>query len=85
MSYLRLLLIFIALGMSGWYGYQYFSLDEVALQKTVSGGVPARYIQADEQTLEDLNQQLQALKKAPASLYQDPQARLFGRKQLFLP
>lgn len=72
----------IVFGLNVW---SFVSINEMAIKSTVSGGVPVRYIQADQETLEDLNQRLQALTKTPSYLYDDPEPRLFGREGLFLP
>ncbi|MDF2379303.1 MAG: hypothetical protein P1V18_03730 [Candidatus Gracilibacteria bacterium] len=85
MRILRLVLLVFAVILFGWNVYAYTSIDEMAIKATVSGGVPVRFIQADQETLEDLNQRLRAQKQAPSYLYDDPKERLFGREGLFLP
>lgn len=85
MRYLRFLVIVISVLLLAYQGYSYFSIDEAMLQKTAGGGVAARFIQADEKTLEDIHKRLADLKEVPPDIIADPNKKLFGRKGLFYP
>ena len=85
MRYLRLLYVFLAVAVFLFHLYAYMDIDDAQLRATVSGGVPRRFIQTDQETLTALGERLSGLEAAPRFLYDAPKERDFGRKKLFLP
>ena len=84
MNILRIFVLFLAAVLLGWQIYLYASFDVAALQSAQTVA-PARFIQSDPETLDQLNARLQSLKPFPASILQMPSARQFGRERIFLP
>jgi hypothetical protein len=82
---LRYTLIFLAVLLLGFHLFTFFSLDEAGLKKTVSGGVPIRFIKADQETIDDMKAQFSSLDPMPKYLLEKPKEKDFGRKQFFLP
>jgi len=85
MSFLRNSLIILGLLLMGYHSFLYFRINESEIAKAVSGGAPARFIQADEQTLKEINEALKMLKPIPDYVLNSPKQKDFGRRELFLP
>jgi len=85
MNYIKYALILIGIVMLGSQFYSFLSIDENQIKALVSGGVPIRFIQADEETLDILRSRLKELTPFSASVLAAPRTRNFGRRGLFVP
>ncbi len=85
MTLLRSLLIGLSLLLLGWYDYVLLSFDAQTLKNTVSSSVPAKFIKADAQTIEDVTKRLQKLTPLPKEVLRSPAKTELGRKELFSP
>lgn len=85
MIIVRYLLILLSILLLGFHAYTFFSLDEAGLKKSVSGGVPVRFIKADQATIDEMKEKLSALDPLPRYLVEEAKQKDFGRKKLFLP
>ncbi len=86
MGYLRIASIVLGILLFASQVWSYTSIDEFSLQQNASGGVPARFIQVDEATLDNLKDELKELESSPDYVLADPSPRSFGRNnQPFLP
>ena len=78
-------LLALGFGLLAFQLFQFFWFDSLALQKKISAGVPARFIQANEETIDQIQQYLKKLEPIPPALKKSPKAEDFGREILFLP
>lgn len=85
MAYLKPLAVLLGLVLFGFQLWNYLSIDEVQIRANVSGGVPTRFIQADEETLAELQSRLQTQEALPDYLLTLPRETGYGRQQLLLP
>jgi|GEM_PF-6276575 len=85
MAIFRSFLIAVSLLLLAWYSYSLLSFDVQALKKTVSAGVPAKFIKADAQTIEAVTARLKKLSALPREVIASPAKNEFGRKELFSP
>lgn len=85
MKIVKILLPVIAFLLFSYQLFLFFWFDEIALKKIVSGGVPARFIQADEETIKRLEGSLKALTPVPKEVFLLPKKEELGRIILFTP
>ena len=83
MIFLRYTMILLAVVLLSYHFFLFFSFDEAVLKKSVSGGVPVRFIKADQATIDDMKEQLSALDPLPKYLLEEPKQKDFGRQGLF--
>lgn len=84
-KYFQFGLLFAGLALSLYQLFQFFWFDSNALQKKISAGVPARFIQVDQETIDQTQNYLKKLDPIPPELKKSPKKEDFGRDILFLP
>jgi len=85
MKMIRLGIVLVMLLSVAWQVFQFVNFDELELKTQVSTVPPARFLQVDEGTVEELQERLEALKPLNAYLRRDVSPRNFGRERLFYP